>query len=327
MKLSIHPKFRGKPDRLERKDKPPLYIYKGTIINLGYDWENIECTWQEAFDAITIDGLATSCELSSNHREESNYISRQLCMVDIDDGMTIQELFENDFYNEYGAGFYTTARHTDDAHRFRIMFVLEEPEYDALRMRKIIRGLLEIYESGDKSCKDASRIYYGVPNCVIKEYTDKVLPKLITDELVNMIDRIDNEKVKTQDYQRQYDTQYDEIYVSQLLSKIANNVGNLHGQYDDWLSIAWATCHTVGVNNAKNLMLQHWPSKTKKELHAFDSWDSSRSPGIATLIKLSNFDKDELRQMELEFRARNNIEILLEPYQVIKELNKKIRIY
>jgi hypothetical protein len=308
MKLSIHPKIRGKPEKVERKNDRPLFKCNGETVNLGYGWQNIECdTWQEIFELITTDGYATSAELVGNHRCDDDYVSRQVVMVDIDDGMTIQELFENDFYNEFGAGFYTTARHTDTAHRFRILFVLEEPITDCLTMRKVIRGLLEIFDSGDKSCKDASRIYYGIPNCLIKECRDKILPTFITNALVDMIDSIDMaeaQKQKTYIIDPSQNLQYDDIYVDQLLSNIASKVGNLKGQYDEWRTIAWATCSVVGISNAKSLMLKHFYEKTKGEMTTLMSWKQGRGPTVGSLIKLSGISLLERRLMDVEFKIR-----------------------
>ena len=306
MRLSIHPDIIGKPNKNERPDKSVYYTVNGKYINQGYGWVNVEVdNWRDAFELITTDGYATSSELSSDHRTEDNYISRQICMVDIDDGMTIQELFNDDFYNTFGAGFYTTARHTDENHRFRIMFVLEEPETDALRMRKIIRGLLETYKTADTNCKDASRIYYGIPNCTIKEYTNKTLPKTITDALVELIDSIDNKVVK-HTYTYNYDEKkYDEQFTSELLSRISMKVGSLQGEYDTFKTIAWAVCHTVGQHNANNLMNRYWPTKTKKEQQVIKTWNSNKSPTVGTLIKLSGISKTERELLELQMRLRN----------------------
>jgi len=327
MKLSIHPDIKGKPEKIEREGKGPLYLCNGNIVNLGYGWMNVEVdSWKDAFELITKDGYATSAELSSDHRCDENYVSRQICMVDIDDGMTIQELFQDDFYNEFGAGFYTTARHTDEAHRFRILFVLEESVTDSLKMRKIIRGLLEQYKSADTNCKDGSRIYYGIPNCPIVEYKEKILPKFITDALIEMIDSKDEQELKkVYTYQQQEKEKYDEQFVDALLSRISSKVGNLHGKYDEWTTIAWATCHTIGIQNAEMLMMKHWPTKTRKELHSLRDWKPNRSPTVGTLIKLSGISKDSLQQLDLEFRARNNIQRVLSPEQAIRDLYKRNR--
>ena len=88
MKLSIHETIRGKPS-------------KDSNVNLGYGWMNIDCAWADVFALITEDGVATSAELTCENRKEANFVSRELIMVDIDSGMTIEDLFNNDFYNLY----------------------------------------------------------------------------------------------------------------------------------------------------------------------------------------------------------------------------------
>jgi hypothetical protein len=304
MKLSVHSVVRGKPVPKQSVEGRTYLTHNNKIVNMGYGWLNIDCTWEQAFELITSDGMATSAELKNDHRNEQEYVSRQLCMVDIDNGMTLFELFDNDFYNEFGSGFYATASHTDTNHRFRIMFVLEEPITDVQQMRKIIRGLLTIFSAGDVNCKDASRIYYGVKDCVIKEFRNNILPKYITDALIDMID---SEDVKTQkSYTYTYNqTEYDEEFVDVLLKRIQNTVGNLRGDYNAWLTIAWATCNTIGVHNAKALMSRYWPEKTKKEMKSLESWKQYNSPTVGTLIKLSNIDKQQLKLLDIQQQMRN----------------------
>jgi hypothetical protein len=330
MKLSIHTDIIGKPDKIEKPGQKPYYVCKGKIINQGYGWQNIDVdTWEEAFELITTDGYATSSELLADHRTDDNFVSRQICMVDIDNGMTLFELFDNDFYNKYGAGFYTTARHTNDAHRFRILFVLEEPETDCVRMRKIIRGLLETFEASDKSCKDASRIYYGIPNCEIKECTTNILTTSKIQELINIIDEIDSvmQKVTQHTYDYSNITKYDEVFVDSLLKRIRDKVGTLQGEYDTYKTIAWAVCHTLGQHNAQAMMSRYWATKTQKEPQVIKTYNHNKSPTIGTLIKMSGIDKDMLRQLDNDFKHRNNIQVVLTPGQALKELRKKIRIY
>jgi hypothetical protein len=298
MKLSIHPDIKGKPVQNERG-----YFIGEKQVNLGYGWMNVEAEWNDVFELVTTDGYATSSELSSDNRKDENFVSRQLIMVDIDDGMTIPDLLNNEFYNEYGAGFYTTARHTDDNHRFRIMFVTEEPITDNQLMKKLIKGLLVVFQSADISCKDASRLYYGIPNCKIKENLGKILSKDMMIELVVMVDAMDNEEAKK--YVNTFEpTSVDEVFVDELLNRISRRLGNLRGDYNQWLTIAWATCHSVGVSTATNLLMKHWYEKTKKEKHALKSWRSSESPTIGTLIKLSGISSEERKLLELQAQLR-----------------------
>lgn len=186
MKLSIHSVIRGKPAKVEDLDGRNYMESCGQRVSLGYGWMNIEADWPDVFELITTDGCATSAELTGDHRSDANFASRELLMVDIDSGMTIPELLENTFYNEYGAGFYTTPSHTMDNHRFRIMFRAETPITDRDRVKLIIMALMRVFDHADPACKDSTRIFYGTPNCVLKECTTKVLPNTLVDELIAM---------------------------------------------------------------------------------------------------------------------------------------------
>lgn len=171
---------------------------------MGHNWSNIDVNWEEAFELITVDGYATTAELLSDHRIGHQFASRQLLMVDIDNDpnkdntlLTIPELLEHPFYNAYGAGFYATHSFTPEQQRYRICFVLEQAETNSDRCRKIIRALLKIFPAGDQACKDPVRLFYGNPNCTIKERTDNIIPQAIVDTLVDAIEAEDLEQIQS----------------------------------------------------------------------------------------------------------------------------------
>ena len=69
-----------------------------------------------------------------------------------------------------------------------------------------------------------------------------------------------------------------------------------------------ATCGTLNVSDAQALMMRHWPDKTKKEMQTLKSFKSAQAKHkVGTLIKLSKISKEDLRQLELEFKQRNNL--------------------
>jgi len=184
MKLSYHTVLRGKPQKLQDSTGRPYYEYNGQRVNLGWGWENIEADWPDVFELITQDGIATSAELNSDNRKEATFVSRDLIMVDIDSGMTIPELLADDMYNQYAAGFYATPSHSDLAHRFRIMFRLQTPLTQATHVVKLNRMLMRRYTQADAACKDATRIFYGSPGCVLRERLDNVLSDAAVAQLI-----------------------------------------------------------------------------------------------------------------------------------------------
>jgi hypothetical protein len=185
MKLSIHETIRGKPNKQQDATGRPYYEHAGRRVNLGWGWVNIEADWPTVFELITQDGVATSAELTCDNRKEDTFVSRDLIMVDIDSGMTIPELFEDKFYNQYAAGFYATPSHQDHAHRFRIMFRLQTPLTQATDVVKLNKMLMRRYTQADAACKDATRIFFGSPGCVLCERTDTMLPDSAVTQLID----------------------------------------------------------------------------------------------------------------------------------------------
>jgi len=284
---------------------------KEQLSQLGDNWLNVECTYEQAFELITFDGVATSAELWTDNRCDANFVSRQLIMIDIDDGMTIQDLINDEFYNKYGAGFYATPSFTDRNHRFRIIFRLERKETDKERYKKIVQGLMHVYNHADVACKDATRLYYGTPKCEIREYRTALLTDDAVESLIEYVDVKEQQEIETLQQMpttNYVQNQYDVDYVEELLSRIQRDTGTLHGEYDTWRTIAWATCGTLNVSDAEVLMMRHWPTKTKQEIKTLRSFKSAQAKHkVGTLIKLSKISKEDLRQLELEFKQRNNI--------------------
>jgi len=236
MKLSIHETIRGKPVKVEGLDGRKWMESAGQRVSLGYGWINIELDWPDVFELITVDGVATSAELNSDNRRDDTFVSRELIMVDIDSGMTVPELLEDEFYNQYGAGFYTTPSHTMDAHRFRIMFRLATPATDSGRLRKINRALLKVFEAADDACKDPTRIFYGCANAAFKERTDNLLTDDMAERLVALTEAADAEtaaemQTVARDYAPINDTQRKKIV--DLLHK------SFVGNYPIWRNIGW----------------------------------------------------------------------------------------
>ena len=234
MKLSIHETIRGKPVSVEDIDGRKYYESHGQRVNLGYGWINIEAEWPDVFELITTDGCATSAWLNSGNRKEDTFISRELIMVDIDSGMTIQELLADDFYNQHAAGFYTTPSHREDAHRFRIMFRLAEPITNATELQKLNRMLLQVFTQADAACKDATRIFYGTEQCEIKERTDNLLSTDVVKAMIQAYDQQEAERLET----------YTQVEHRELNDQDRQRILNLlHssyvGNYPVWRNIGW----------------------------------------------------------------------------------------
>jgi Primase C terminal 2 (PriCT-2) len=299
MKLAINPKIIGKARQVEVPNDRPYYECQGVRVNLGWGWTNIEADWPDVFELITVDGYATSAELASDHRDDANFVSRELLMVDIDSGMTIEELLDNDWYNKYGAGFYATPSYRDDAPRFRILFRLAQPETDSQRLRKINRGLLALFSQADQACKDPTRIFYGTPNCLIKERKEELLTNDFAETLIQVIETLDAEqqaeRTDPQDYPEMTDSRRRRII--DLLRQ--TYVGN----YPTWRNVAWGLKQGgFGLQDFQYVTTGMMSRKTAQD--AATVWNAGAPDGDVTMGTVIHLLKqhhgDDCLRIELE---------------------------
>jgi len=252
VKISYHTVIRGKPEF--RKECGKLSVYQdGKKTNLGYHWKNIDASWDDIFELITVDGIATSAALNGDHRCDAEFESRQLIMVDIDKDMTLYDLFENDFYNNYGAGFYTTPSHTDDHHRFRLMFRLEKPIDNAVDMKKLHEFFLTEYPYADKSCKDASRIFFGTVGCKLKEKRNNIISEDDTLALLSTIKDVIQPVAN--------------IHLEISESEVILHLDNLRKHYNELeyhfrRDITWAVRSALSDSETIAVMRARWPDQT-----------------------------------------------------------------
>jgi hypothetical protein len=125
---------------------------------LTTEFENQELTIEQFAEQINLGH--PFCAQHNGRRSQVNFICSNVLAVDIDEGMLVSEAREQPFVRDHAAILYTTPSHTPENQRFRIVFVLEQAITDAAQMRLAHQGLIRKF-GGDKSCKDACRIFYG----------------------------------------------------------------------------------------------------------------------------------------------------------------------
>jgi hypothetical protein len=283
IKFSMHNTCFGKPEKRKRKvdyngkEKEITDLYIGnTYINLGYGWDNCEASLEEIFDLLTVEGGAIGPYLkddSGGNRKIETFAECGLALVDIDKNKTIEEILDHPFYKEFGAGYYTSASHTEEDHRFRILHVLETPITDGKQMNAIYIGLMAAYGGADESCKDASRLFYGSVNAARKELTGRVL----TDEKIQQLIEEHKEKPKPKPLPA---IKMDDLEgVSKEIKTFLGRIRSKHGRLScgDWVSVSYAVAHEVGVAEAKTLMMAFFP---EEEAGEYDKLFKSYKRGV-----------------------------------------------
>lgn len=118
---------------------------------------------------IPIEGLADAIKRGyafcphvkpGEQRSKANFLASGYLAVDIDKGSTIEQVMAMDHFCKYASLLYTSFSHTEEKHKFRIVFELEGPITCPERMTLALVALISIY-GADKKCKDAARPFYG----------------------------------------------------------------------------------------------------------------------------------------------------------------------
>ncbi len=156
---------------------------KHYMVNMGTGWLNQKTGIIELFGNIIINGYSVAGQFKDSHRVEEDFIGQNIVLIDIDDGYTLDTVKENEFYNEFCAGWYTSPSHKKEAHRFRLIFILERTITNACDMRALYTALIKIFGS-DRACKDAARLFYGHKDAEFECFEDKVIDNEVIDMLI-----------------------------------------------------------------------------------------------------------------------------------------------
>jgi len=158
----------------------------------GNTFRNVDISTNELIEHIKR-GFAF-CSQHEGWRKSENFTESNIFAVDIDHGLTIDEVTAHPFVTNYCCFIYTTASHTKENHRFRLVFQSERSIFDKKEMTQIMNGLLLKF-GGDESCKDACRIFYGSSDASIIKI-GKTLPLHILEDLKLISDGIKRKTYK-----------------------------------------------------------------------------------------------------------------------------------
>lgn len=145
-------------------DYKPKQTDKAAFKSLSVDFKNLEISLEEFVHHVVLGH--TFCPHLSGPRKAANFLRAQVLAVDIDHDMTLEDAQKIEIVQKYAAFIYTTSSHRADAHRFRIVFVLERLITEATEMTRAYRGLIRQL-AGDTACDDAARMFFGAKGCTV----------------------------------------------------------------------------------------------------------------------------------------------------------------
>lgn len=153
MQISIFPKAKAHPKSKEEKTRNSKYAsspYMPEVVNFSNEEELIDLITEYAWSPMVFE----------TYRRESDFMKTDLIAFDIDDGMTIDEAEEVVESLELAALCMPSTSHSDEHHKFRLIFPLSRSIHDIDEYKETYMKLAEFFPV-DPQCKDACRFYYG----------------------------------------------------------------------------------------------------------------------------------------------------------------------
>ena len=283
-KICVNTQWVGKPDKVNNQ-----YYYNDNIVNLSDSFQEEDLSPDELLNVLSELGFAICPRLTGEHRNTANFVSNSVALVDIDGGMTIEELEVDDFYKKFGFGYYTTPSYTDEHHKFRIIFILENDITTAQDMRGLYLGLRTKYQAADKACSDASRLFFGTPNAERVGRNGQYLPQSEIEKLIAEANPIlplfDNTHYLISD--NYIPTTSDEDAVCEILSNIPRKV-----KYPVRFQVSNQVLRVLG-QKGKDILFNHFihsnPTELRKQIDGWyeSSLNGHHSNAMGALVNLN----------------------------------------
>lgn len=134
-------------------------------------------------------GFAYSYVFRGDKRSKKTFVEANIVSVDVDHGMTLDEAFKHELVSKYATIVYTTYKHTTEAHRFRIVFALEQPIH-SLEKLEVLASALATRLSGDPIPTTSASLFYGNTNADVWLFNNG-LHSEIADQLISEAPRED----------------------------------------------------------------------------------------------------------------------------------------
>ena len=94
-------------------------------------------------------------------RKKVNLNYQEVIALDFDDNTTIEEIESNEFIKDNASFIYTTFSHTEEHHKFRVVFFLENKLTNNEQVLEVYNKLFNMFPTADVNCKDSSRLFFG----------------------------------------------------------------------------------------------------------------------------------------------------------------------
>jgi hypothetical protein len=207
-------------------------------------------------------------------RCKNNMVSITGIVLDYDKNQTIEQTIQELEGIEYVL--YTTFRHTQQIHRFRVVIPFSQPllAHDVAGRQNDIRKMFPNVDNASFSVSQSFYFHSGKEdNIAFRNKGIMIDPYIFeVEEYVPYVDNIEYSKNTPQD-------------INNMIQQLKQYYPEL--EYDTWIRVTWAFCHELGHSEGINLMRQYYPESKQGE---YKKLSTSRYNGkkvtIGTIVKM-----------------------------------------
>ena len=207
-------------------------------------------------------------------RCKNNMVSITGIVLDYDKNQTIEQTIQELEGIEYVL--YTTFRHTQQIHRFRVVIPFSQPLLadDVAGRQNDIRKMFPNVDNASFSVSQSFYFHSGKEdNIAFRNKGIMIDPYIFeVEEYVPYVDNIEYSKNTPQD-------------INNMIQQLKQYYPEL--EYDTWIRVTWAFCHELGHSEGINLMRQYYPESKQGE---YKKLSTSRYNGkkvtIGTIVKM-----------------------------------------
>ncbi|TGK90599.1 DEAD/DEAH box helicase [Leptospira bourretii] len=118
-----------------------------------------------------------------NYRKLDNFIESHLTALDFDKNFTLDEALNNEFFKKNASFIYTSASHTEEHHKFRVIFYFPTSITSMGEYNKLYAGLLALFPQADTSARDCARMFYGSSGAKIFHFDNSKMSEEVFESL------------------------------------------------------------------------------------------------------------------------------------------------
>lgn len=255
---------------------------KDRVSGAGF-WKNTEHTAQSLADHIAKGyGWMPSLIDKGHKRWQVHCNTAHVLAADIDNEMTLEQAKEHPFIKQYAILIIESSSSTSEHNKFRVVFRYQQPIKGWENIRALNTYLIhEILGVADKSCKDASRFFFGAENRpVIFLNEDARLPQSFIDAAFAYRKKEEAIAAERQRKAEEFSNLIRESVNITDLRSIAVQALSYTSQriikgetYDEVFRCLASLVHEFGESDAVSMMEAHSPSYRSKD----GEWDVSKT--------------------------------------------------